>query len=350
MLKNLARTGLPLALAILVSGAATAEAPPRTAVGQTLAVPEADFERGQVFYLLPGQDTQIALTSTASLQRTILTTSRAVGYVVATFDPEDAEKPILGVALRLPVASFTSDSPALDGQLPGEGWFHAAEHPEITFELTAARGAEKLDSDDQDVFPYRVKLAGKLTARGVTREVEMEAEVRFLLTNFSTFARSVGDLITIAGRFEVNAADFGWELPRGAAGLVSPALGVDVFLLGSTRSPENNLDPNLDVERWLAGERYLTLARDFGDAEAAAVAGAELLAKYRDDAPALNSLARLVLGEPGPRDRDLGLARRLAERARELDSEGEETAETLALLAAALGQPPQEPPAVVEPD
>ncbi len=323
---------------LLTAGSAWAEVPPRTRVGQTLAVPDVDFERGQVFYVLPGQDTQIALKSSAPLQRTVLTTSRAVGYVVATFDPEDAEQPISGGALRLPVASLASDSPSLDDQLRGEDYFHAAEYPEITFELVRATGAEKLASDDQDVFPYRLKLAGRLTARGVTREVEMAAEVRFLLTNFSTFARAVGDLITIAGRFEVDPADFGWELPRGAAGLVAPSLEVDVFLLGSTRSPENNLDPNLDVERWLAGERYLTLARDFDDVEAAATAGAELLARYRDDASALNRLARVILGEPGLRSRDLGLARRLAQRARELDAESGETAETLALLAAALGE------------
>ena len=325
---------LPM-LAFWVAGVAGAEVPPRTGVGQSLAVPDADFERGQIYYLLPGQDTQLALTSTAPLQRVIVTTSRAVGYVVATFDPEDAEKPILGGALRVPVASLASDSPALDGQLGGESYFHGAEHPEVTFELTGATGAERLAGDDEEVFSYRVKLAGRLTARGVTREVEMDTEVRFRLTTFATFPRAVGDLITLAGRFEIDPADFGWEMPRGAAGLIAPTLEVDVFLLGSTRSPENPLDPNLDLERWSAEQRYLTRGRDFRDAEAAAALGGELLAKYRDDVAALNSLARLILNEPGLPRRDLGLVRQLAERARELDPEGEETAEIFELLTAA---------------
>ncbi len=330
-----------LVLFLLFAGAAVAEVPPRTEVGQALAVPDADFERGQIFYLLPGQDTQLALISTAPLQRTIVTTSRAIGYVVATFDPEDAEKPILGGALRVPVASLASDSPSLDGQLWAESYFHGAEHPEITFELTGASGAEKSAGDEKDVFSYRVKLTGKLTARGVIREVEMAAEVRFLLTNFSTFARSVGDLITIQGSFEVAPTDFGWELPRGAAGLIAPALEVDVFLLGSTRSPENNLDPNLDAERWLAEQRYLTLARDLRDASAASAAGGEFLVKYRDDVAALGSLARIILGEPGLPSRDLGLASQLVKRAQALDPDGEETAETLKLLSAAMGTTPR---------
>ncbi len=326
------------AILLLSAGIAAAEVPPRTTVGQTLAVPDADFERGQIFYILPGQDTQIALTSTARLQRTILTASRAVGYLVATFDPEDSAQPIIGGALRLPAAALSSDSPATDVQLLSDGYLAAAEHPEITFELTGTGAAEKLASGDKDVFPYRLKLSGKLTFRGVSREVEMTAEVRFLLTNFSTFPRAVGDLLTIAGSFEIEPADFAWEMPAAAAGLIASSLKVDVFLLGSTRSPENNLDPNLNVERWLAEQRYLTLARDFADSEAAAVAGGEILTKYRDDAGALNSLARLILEEPGLRNRDLALVSRLVMRARELDDEGEQTAEIVSLLAAVRGE------------
>ncbi len=326
------------AILLLTAGIAAAEVPPRTAVGQTLAVPDGDFERGQIFYILPGQDTQVVLISTARLQRTILTTSRAVGYIVATFDPEDSARPIISGALRLPAAALSSDSPAIDAQLLSDSYLDVAAHPEIIFELTGTGAAQKLTDDDKDVFPYRLKLSGKLTARGVSREIEMTAEVRFLLTNFSTFPRAVGDLLTVAGSFEIEPADFGWEMPPAAAGLIASSLEVDVFLLGSTRSPENNLDPNLNVERWLAEQRYLTLARDFADSEAAASAGGELLTRYRDDAGALHSLARLILEEPGLRNRDLALVSRLVKRARELDTEGEQTAEIISLLAAARGE------------
>lgn len=338
--KNLARTLAALVAVALPTAAASAAVPPRTHAGQTLVVPEADLERGQIFYLLPGQDTQLAVTSAAPLQRTILTASRAVGYAVATFDPEDSDHPILALALRLPVAALTSGSATVDAQLEGAEYLDAAAHPEITFELTVAGEVEKLASDDENVFAYRMKLSGKLSARGVTREVEMPAEVRFLLTTFATFARAAGDLLTIHGSFEVKPADFGWEMPQGAAGLVAPVLSVDVFLLGSTMSPEKNLDPNADLGRWLAEQRYLTLARDLEDPEASAACGEEYLTKYRDDAAALEGLARRILDEPGLARRDLALARRLLERAREVDAEGSAVAETLARLAALRGDPP----------
>lgn len=323
----------------LVAVAASAEVPARTRAGQTLAVPDADFERGQIFYVLPGEDTQLAVTSTTPLQRTILTASRAVGYVVATFDPEESAKPILGAALRLPAAALTSGSSTVDAQLRDPKYLDAAGHPEVTFELTGTGGVEQLPSDDQNVFAYKMVLKGRLTALGVPREVEMPGSVRFLLTTFETFARSVGDLLTIHGSFEVKPADFGWEVPEEAAGRLAPTLTVDVFLLGSTTSPEKNLDPNVDLERWLAERRYLTLARDLGDAEAAAAYGEEYLAKYEGDAAALDGLARVILDQPGGR-RDLALARRLAERAREQGAEDAAVAETLARLAALRGDPP----------
>ncbi len=326
-----------IVLSTVLASAAAGEVPVRTPAGQTLEVPEADFERGQIFYLLPGEDTQVAVTSTTPLMRTILTASRAVGYAVATFDPEESDQPILGVALRLPAVGLTSASSSVDGHLRDPKYLDTAAHPEVVFELAGAGKVERLASDDENVFAYRMVLKGRLTALGVTREIEMPAEVRFLLTTFETFARSVGDLLTIKGSFEVKPADFGWEMPQEAAGLVAPALAVDVFLLGSTMSPEKNLDPNVDSERWLAERRYLTLARDLGDAEGAAAYGGEYLAKYRDDDAALAGLARLILDEPGIGRRDLGLARRLLERAGELDAD---VAENLARLAELRGDPP----------
>ncbi len=323
------------ALAAL-AGSASAEVPARTHVGQTLLVADAEFDRGQIFYLHPGQDTQVAVTSVAALQRTILTSSRAVGYVVGTFDPEDSEQPILGGALRLPVASLASGSPATDETLKGEDYLHIAEHPEVTFELTETKDVERLPSDDDDVFPFRMKLLGRLTVRGATREIEMPAEVSFLLTNFDTFARTAGDLVRIHGSFELSPADFDWEMPPGAAGLVAAKLNVDVFLVGSTLSPEKNLDPEVDQEQWLAEQRYLTLARDLSDSEAAAEHGEQFLAKYRDDAEALDALARTILDSPGLPNRDLALARQLVERAGELAGDAA-ISETRSRLAATRG-------------
>ncbi len=324
-------------LLVVTAGVALAEVPPRINAGMTLEVPDADFDRGQVFYVHPRADTQIAITSTASLQRVVLTTSRAVGFVIGTFDPEDSSQPILGGALRVPVATFKTGSPSADARWTGDGFLDRSAHPEILFELTGASDVERRPSDDDDVFSFRAKLTGKLTVLGNTREIEMPAEIRFLLTNFETFTRTAGDLVIVEGSFEVTPADFGWEPPPRTARLVASNLTVDVYFVGSTRSPERTSLPDVNLEARASRLRYLTLAGDLADAEAAATHGEAYLAEYQEDAELLDLLARLILEDSGLANRDLALAGRLVKRARELDAESESLAETLSLLAAARG-------------
>ena len=303
-----------------------------------LEVTEEDLDRGQIFYLLPGEDTQIALSSRAPLKNTVLTTSRAVGYLVGTFDPEDSDQPVLGGVLRVPVVSFGSSSPTTDQTFTSEGYLNAAAHPEMTFELTATDSVERQTSTEKDVFPFRMKIKGLLTVRGATHEVESEAEVYFRLTNFETFARNAGDLLTLSTRFEITAADFDWEIPQGDHALVAESFTVDVFLTGSTRSPETTFDPDADMTRWLSQRRYFTLARDLADAEAAAEHAKAFLTKYRDDADALHDLAQGIVTAPGLTQRDLALARRLIDRVKELDATGVDVADTESKLAALRGE------------
>ncbi len=321
----------------LVATPALAEVPPRTHAGQTLQVSEEDLDRGQIFHLLPGEETQIAVTSRAPLKNTVLTSSRAVGYLVGTFDPEDSKQPLLGGALRVPVVTFGSGSPATDRTFRGEDYLDAATHPEMTFEVTSAKDVVRESSDDKDVFLFSLKLEGRLTVRGVTHEVESEAEIHYRLTNFGTFARTAGDLLTLSTRFEVRAEDFDWEVPQADRALVAESFTVHVFLTGSTRSPESSFDPDIDMTRWLSEQRYLTLARDLADADAAAEHGDAYSGKYRDDAAALNSLALAILNTPGLAQRDLSLVRRLVDRAKEIGAEGVDIADTESRLATLRG-------------
>lgn len=334
---GLLATTLAALLAGLLAGPASAAVPPRTHAGQTLEVPEAELDRGQIFYLLPGEETQVAVTSRAPLKRSVLTSSRAVGFLVGTFDPEDSERPLLGAALRVPAVSLESGSAATDGTFHGEGYLNAASHPEITFELTGTDAVSRVAVDEKDVFAFRMKLRGRLTVRGVAREIEAPADVRFWITNFETFNRAVGDLVTLSTSFELAPGEFGWEMPPSDRLLVAERLQVEVFLTGSTRTPDSTWDPEADLQRVLSRQRYLTLARDLEDAEAATEHGKAYLEEYRDDAGALNDLARSILQTPGLAPRDLGLARRLVERANKAGAEGVDLADTESQLAELRG-------------
>ena len=68
-----------------------------------------------------------------------------------------------------PSSSRTSstEEPQLTGHLHSEDFFDAANHPEITFKSTAI---ETVDAD-------KLRITGDLTIRGITRPVELDAEI-----------------------------------------------------------------------------------------------------------------------------------------------------------------------------
>jgi polyisoprenoid-binding protein YceI len=63
--------------------------------------------------------------------------------------------------------NLDTEEPQLTGHLHSEDFFDAANHPEITFRSTAI---ETVEAD-------RLRITGDLTIRGVTRPVELDAEI-----------------------------------------------------------------------------------------------------------------------------------------------------------------------------
>jgi len=64
-------------------------------------------------------------------------------------------------------ASVDTREPQRDDHLRSPDFFDAANHPELTFRSTS------IEPEDEDSF----KITGELTINGVTREVELDAEV-----------------------------------------------------------------------------------------------------------------------------------------------------------------------------
>jgi polyisoprenoid-binding protein YceI len=65
------------------------------------------------------------------------------------------------------VENLVTEEPQLTGHLHSEDFFDGAKHPEITFKSTSIEGTE----DD------KLRITGDLTIRGVTRPVELDAEI-----------------------------------------------------------------------------------------------------------------------------------------------------------------------------
>jgi polyisoprenoid-binding protein YceI len=306
------------ALLGLLQIAQAADVPPRSEGGQTLVVPEEHLKLGDVYYVTPGEDTQVLCTSDAPLQRVTATCQRVVGYVVTPFEIEADQAPLLTGALRIPAAAFKTGRTDFDQLLRSPPMLNTGEFPELTFRATRVSDA-KLVSEDRGRRNYTLNLAGELKAKDKALELEMVAQLSFIPFTWQTMGRSVGELLVLRTKFDVKLSDLGVEKPdRAFAERVADVVHVDVCLFCNTMTPETLLDPDIKRAHHLKQLRFLTLVRDFDDPDKGYEYGRAYRKEIWDDAQALNRLAWATLTEEGLATRDLGFALQTAQRANQL--------------------------------
>ncbi len=292
--------------------------PPRSASGQALAVPPAQLDRGDVYHITTGEDTQVLVTCQAPLQRTVLTCSRAVGYFVTPFDLDEDQPPLLAGAVRIPVASLTSGLAGADQLIQSPPLLNLAQSPEITFVLTGVRG-EPLKKGDKNRRDGTLTATGELTVKDKTIPLELPVELSLVPFTWQTMGRTVGELLIFRTKFDLKLADLGLVAPAPPlVPRIAETARVDIYLLCTTMSPEKNLDPAVKTPHLLKQLQFLTLVRDFNDPAKGYEFGRQFLREIWDDAPALDLLATAVLTEDGIRTRDLGFVLTAARRANEL--------------------------------
>lgn len=314
----------PIAIAsILLLAAASVpslvgQAPERTFGGQTLQVPDDHMDMGEVYYVWPGIDNQLVFRSSAPNQQVVVSTTRAVGYMVAPFEREPGSKLLLAGAVRIPAASLRSGT-QLDQALASPMGLNVAEHDEMAFVFTGVDSVETLIENEEE-SSYKARILGSLHYKGQSKEISFEARLAFRpYLTFGARNPRVGDRLIISGQYTLQLADFGWEtrnpLLRGAA---APVIPVDIFLMLSTVSPETPGNPLDNPANLHARMRFMTFLRDFNDPKRAYEYGNQLLKDHGDNAQVLQQVALIVAQTPGIARRDLGFARKAAQRALDL--------------------------------
>lgn len=308
---------LPVLVGLLTLPVAIrADVPPRTAGGQALQVPEAQLDRGEVFHILPGGDTQILVKSDAPLLAVAFTCNRVVGYVVAPFDREPDKPPLLAGALRFPIVALRSGMERIDDQIHGLHALNHEKHQEVTAELKDVR-VVKMETDDQDRKRYELTARGVVNIKGKAVTLERPIRVLFAPFEWGTMQRGMGDLAVITARFEATVEELNLDPPP-QPDFGASTLRIELHLVGSTVSPEENLRPDLDDTDYIALLKFLTLARDFDDPRRAYAYAEEYLRDYDGRPDRLRALAAAIISEEGIRTRDLNIAERALKRANEL--------------------------------
>jgi polyisoprenoid-binding protein YceI len=141
----------------------------------------------------------------------------------------DAEKPA-SVSGKIVVesTSLTVPNPVMLEHLQGANWLDVKQFPEITFESTGVANVKVAGTK------VTADVAGKLTIRGVTREIT--APVSFTYLKDKLGARSngqmQGDLLVVRASFSIKRSDFGIN-PAAPADKVSEEIQLTLSLAGA---------------------------------------------------------------------------------------------------------------------
>lgn len=183
-----------------------------TAVGVGVVRNGLASSRSKLVVAPDDSDNRVQFVSDAPLERIT-----GVGHVLKgdlEFDP--AAVASTNGKVELEVASIRTNIDLRDEHLRGPDWLDAKKHPLIKFEIKKVEGAASLTPDT----PVELKVLGKLTMHGVTRDETATATVRWLPS----------DGIRLQARFKVNLTNYKVSVPSLVRLKVSDEIALNVTL------------------------------------------------------------------------------------------------------------------------
>jgi polyisoprenoid-binding protein YceI len=157
----------------------------------------------------------IQFVSDAPLEKFTGKSSALSGAV--TVDPAKIDKNAKG-ELKCEVATIKTNLALRDEHLASENWLDAKKHPQAKLVITKISGADKLKPNDVT----DVKVSGKFTLHGVTKDITTPAKVRF--------TPGAKPSLRVVASFTVHLEDYKVSIPSIVALKVSPDIVVNVDL------------------------------------------------------------------------------------------------------------------------
>lgn len=156
--------------------------------------------QARTFEIRNDGESRITFTSDAPLE-TITGVSRQVTGSVSV-DPQSISGASGNVAVR--VASIRTGVELRDEHLRADNWLDAAQFPNSTLEITSVEGASALRPNERT----RVRIRGRFSLHGVTRNIVASARVRYVP------ASGEGrDVIHARATFRLQLEDFNVSVP-----------------------------------------------------------------------------------------------------------------------------------------
>lgn len=182
-----------------------------------------DRLQGRTFHF----GTHPARTNITFVSEADLETIHGVTHTVRGSVTVDAAGTKASATLRVPVASMRTGIDLRDEHLRSDAWLDAARFPTIALEIVSAT-----EGEDGRTWDY----AGRLTIKGVTRELKGRARVTAFPDEVAA-ALGAGSWLRLRTDFQVKLSDFGITIPAQVGPKVSQVWAVGVDLYGTTAAP-----------------------------------------------------------------------------------------------------------------
>ncbi len=133
-----------------------------------------------------------------------------------TVDPAKIDK--TKAEVKAEVGTIKTNLALRDEHLASENWLDAKKHPQAKLVITKVSGADKLKAGEA----VELKIAGKFTLHGVTKDINTTAKVRY--------TPGAKASLRIVSSFTVHLEDYKVSIPSIVALKVSPDIVVNVDL------------------------------------------------------------------------------------------------------------------------
>jgi polyisoprenoid-binding protein YceI len=178
---------------------------------------------------------QASFTSDAPFEKIVGLSSGLDATVM--INPNDVTQKPMG-KVKVSIANIKTGIDLRDEHLRSEMWLNAGKFPYAEFQLTGIKNpSSKSLNDGQKV---KVTLVGKFSVHGVTKDIEVPAELRYFKESEKTKAKAPGNLLVANADFKIKLAEYGVMIPDMVVGKVSDEVQININFVASDKNASGN--------------------------------------------------------------------------------------------------------------
>ena len=145
-----------------------------------------------------------------------------------TFDVQDIENTLVGEII-ISTESLKSGIDLRDEHLRSADWLDAKQFPEITFKITDVKNLNEIKEN-----MITARVIGEFTCHGVTKEVNSDVTLTYLVENEMTKMKMPGDLLGVRAKFNIKLSDYGVQ-HMALGKKVADDIEIKVNIIGSNK-------------------------------------------------------------------------------------------------------------------